>query len=214
VIDATDQPKSLKYPVVRSRRLAMIEDDHIRPLTEFIRFIRREEKLEEEVPYFDPLDGGVEARCLCILEAPGARAVASGFISRNNPDESAKNSFLLYQEAGIPRRDTVLWNIVPWYIGSGTRICSATMSDIEAGYGYLRQLFELLPRLTTVVLVGKKAQKAEGRIRGIRRDLRIFRCPHPSPLFVNNKPGNRDLILDVLRDVSAHLRTHSVAPPE
>jgi uracil-DNA glycosylase len=70
------------------------------------------------------------------------------------------------------------------------------------------------PGFTTVVLVGKKAQKAERRIQGIRPDLRIFRCPHPSPLFVNNKPGNRDLILDVLRDVAAHLGTHSVAPPE
>jgi len=45
-------------------------------------------------------------------------------------------------------------------------------------------------------------------------EIKVFRCPHPSPLFVNNKPGNRSLILDVLRDVSAHPGRQPVSSPE
>ncbi len=77
--------------------------------------------LKTPVPHFDPLDGGINARVLFLLEAPGAKAVASGFVSRNNPDETARNFFDLNMAAGIARRDTVCWNVVPWYIGTGTK---------------------------------------------------------------------------------------------
>ena len=41
----------------------------------------------DEVPDFDPLDGGVEARALFLFEKPGrmtAGQSGSGFISRDN----------------------------------------------------------------------------------------------------------------------------------
>ncbi len=41
--------------------------------------------LHQEIPFFDPLDGDVNARCLFVAEAPGPRAVLSGFVSRDNP---------------------------------------------------------------------------------------------------------------------------------
>jgi uracil-DNA glycosylase len=206
-----DAPKTLGLRAERLRRLELLSQDHIAPLTAFVERIREAEGLDDEVPYFDPLDGGVNARCLCILEAPGAKAVASGFISRNNPDETAKNSFLLYQEAGIPRSETVLWNIVPWYIGDGSRTREADGNDIREGLEYLRKLIQLLPRLQAVVLVGQKAQKVERDIRRANPRLRILRSPHPSPLFVNNKPENRGIILDVLQELAAHLQ---LQPPK
>lgn len=39
-----------------------------------------------------------------------------------------------------------------------------------------------------------------------------FSSPHPSPLFVNNRPGNRDVILGVLREVAKHLDGSGRAP--
>ena len=89
----TDRPKSLGLPEVRAHRLAMIYDAHIAPLTNFIEQVRRTEALGKEIPYFDPLDGGIHAKALIVFEAPGPKAVKSGFISRNNPDEFAKNVF-------------------------------------------------------------------------------------------------------------------------
>ena len=41
-----------------------------------------------------------DAAILYLLEAPGRRAIESGFVSRDNPDETAKNFFLLNIEAG------------------------------------------------------------------------------------------------------------------
>jgi hypothetical protein len=85
------------------------------------------------LPDFDPWDAGIDAEILFLLEAPGARAVASTIVSRNNPDETAKNMFLLHQDACIPRARTLLWNVVPWYIGDGARIRAATPQDLEQG---------------------------------------------------------------------------------
>jgi len=161
------------------------------------------------IPDFDPWDGGVTAEILYLLEAPGAQAVASGFVSRNNPDETAKNFFELNREAGIPRELSVTWNIVPWYIGSGKRIRAATREDISSGSKSLERLLRLLPTLRAVVLVGRKAERAAGIISRACPDVRIFRSPHPSPLFVNNAPGNRDRILRTLREVARHLGLRS-----
>jgi uracil-DNA glycosylase len=90
-------------------------------------------QVQFDIPLFDPLDGGVNAECLFLLEAPGPKAVCTGFVSRNNPDETAKNLMLLSIEAGIDRERTILWNVVPWYIGSGSVIRGATASDVREG---------------------------------------------------------------------------------
>lgn len=172
-------------------------------LAAYVAALRREVGPTAAIPDFDPWDGGAKAELLFLLEAPGARAVRSGFISRNNPDETAKNFFELNRDAGIPRNRTVTWNIVPWYIGTGTRIRAAAQSDIEAGLRALKGLLALLPMLKAVVLIGRKAERAAGFISQLRPGLRVFRSPHPSPLFVNNAPGNRDRILGVLREAAA-----------
>lgn len=65
------------------------------------------------MPYFDPADGGVEARCLFLLEAPGPRAVLSGSVSRDNPDQTAENFSKFLTDAGIDRLNTVIWSTVP-----------------------------------------------------------------------------------------------------
>lgn len=159
------------------------------------------------IPYFDPWDGGVDADVRYILEAPGGEAVRSGFLSRNNPDETAKNFWELNRSAGIPRRRTVTWNVVPWYIGSRTRIRAANGADVKAGSRPLDELLGLLPKLRAVVLIGRKAQRAAGRIARLRPGVRVFRPPHPSPPFVNRAPGNRNGIARVLAEVAKFLRT-------
>lgn len=175
------------------------------PLVAYVAALRQKVGPTVAIPDFDPWDGGAKAELLYLLEAPGAKAVRSGFISRNNPDETAKNFFELNREAGIPRDRTVIWNIVPWYIGTGTRIRAADQSDIGAGLPALAGLLALLPNLKAVVLIGRKAERAAKITSQLRAELRIFRSPHPSPLFVNNAPGNRDRILRVLNEVAACL---------
>lgn len=198
-------PKSLGSAAHRAQRLAELQQPHIRELTAFVERIRVERACGDAVPYFDPADGGSTAECLYVLEAPGPKAVRSGFISRNNPDETAKNWLTLNAEAGLDRKRTVICNIVPWYIGSNGKIRAASSADISAGWPYLLELVDMLPRLSVVVLVGGKAQQIGPRLRSARPSLRQMACPHPSPMFVNRKPENRGILLSSLKEVAVAL---------
>ena len=197
-----DRARLLGDPEARQVRLSQLQKAHIAPLTSFVESLRTEAGPGAAIPYFDPWNGGVEARILFLLEAPGPKAVRSGFVSRNNPDETAKNFFELNLEAAIDRRRTIIWNAVPWYIGTGAKIRAATPADLERGLRPLPRLLDLLPNLQAVVFVGRKAEKARLEVTQLRPNLALFVCPHPSPMFVNHAPGNRDRILLLLRDVA------------
>jgi len=199
-VPRNDCPKSLGNPAEVEARKTLLRQPHISRLTAFVEKIRTTTG-QTKVPYFDPLDGGIEAECLFLLEAPGSRAVHSGFISRNNPDESAKNWFELNREVGIPREQTISWNIVPWYIGSGQKIRPASKKDIQDGLPYLYRLIALLPRLRIVALVGGKAQSISDLLLQRYPAMGIFKLPHPSPLFVNHAPRNRERLKSQLIQV-------------
>jgi hypothetical protein len=90
------QPRVLRYPEAITRRRAMLDLPHIAPLHIFVQSLRFEGR--GVVPDFDPLDGGVAAKVLFLMEKPGpmtddtARSgrVGSGFISRDNDDPTAE----------------------------------------------------------------------------------------------------------------------------
>jgi len=99
------------------------------------------------VPEFDPLDGGVDARVLFLLEKPGRKTVdggsisgrsGSGFISRNNDDPTAAAAIDFMQKAGIPRKLTISWNVIPWW--NGTKKVKA--SELRDGIGCLKELIQ------------------------------------------------------------------------
>ncbi|MBZ2189252.1 uracil-DNA glycosylase [Alcanivorax sp. JB21] len=200
-----DRPKLLRDKTAREARLSQLDEAHVARLTDFVDDLRIRIGPEAAIPYFDPWDGGVGAEALFLLEAPGPKARNSGFMSMNNPDETAKNLFELIHEAEIDRRRIAIWNTVPWYIGSGAKIRPASSSDIASGIESLSNLFQLMPKLRLVVLVGAKAQKAHKHIQNVAPHLGLLSSPHPSPMFVNRRPGNREAILNSLRTVSMSL---------
>ncbi len=197
-----DKPRSLRDPSERETRKDRLDAPRIQPLTALVRRIREERQEEikpEDVPYFVPLDGGIEARCLFLLQDPGPKAVKSCSISRNNDDSTAETFFELNKAATLPREETVSWNIVPWRIGS------VGAKDIEEGIPWLLQLLERLKELEVIVLVGKKAQDAQvvnaiGRRRA-EQSLRLQFMPHPGPMNIRTRSESREKILRVLRDV-------------
>jgi uracil-DNA glycosylase len=197
-----DRPKLLGDPAACAARKAQLYEPHVAQLTSFVESLRAKMGPHAHIPYFDPWDGGVGAELLYLLEAPGPRAVGSAFISRNNPDESAKNFFELNVSAEIARQRTVTWNVVPWYIGTGVKIRAATQADIDAGISSLSDLFALLPHLRAVVLMGRKAQRAASLIRHLRPNQVLLQAPHPSPMFINRAKGNADVISAVLKEAA------------
>jgi hypothetical protein len=173
-----DRPRSLKNAGVRERRLALLAGAHVAPLVAFAADIRARRGVE--VPHFDPLDGGINATILFLMEKPGPMTDASGkgragsgFISRNNDDPTAEATFHFMNSAGIPRCETLIWNVIPWWDGH----IRFTAADRAGALSELSGLVSLLPRLQTVVLVGRTAGKARVHLPG----LRVLDSPHPSP---------------------------------
>jgi uracil-DNA glycosylase len=201
-----DVAKSLADPKIVALRREALAEAHVAPLLAFVEELRR--SAPAGVPDFDPMDGGVNAECLFLLEAPGSKAVGSGFISRNNPDETAKNFFHLNAEAGLARQRTVTWNAVPWYIGTGNRIRAAGKADLKAAEAPLRQLLSLLPHLRVVVLVGRKSQRFASVVQSVASGVSVLQCPHPSPLSLNGRKERRSEILSCLAAVAEILGPH------
>jgi uracil-DNA glycosylase len=205
-----DAPNTLASANERLERAALRTQPHMRGLADFVQRIRDAKGPGFHVPDFDPLDGGDRAQVLFLLEAPGPKAVSSGFISRNNPDQTAKNFFLLNEEAGIARGRTIIWNAVPWYIGSGTKIRPARRDDVREADEWLKELLGTLVSLRFVMFVGQKALHAQGIVRDYCPTVKVLTMPHPSPLFINRAPENRARALAELKELSAQIATGDV----
>lgn len=199
---SSDDTYALKSEDERQRRLEMLSLPHLRPLVEYLKRVKSD--CGHDIPYFDPCDGGVNATVLFLLEAPGRRAVGSTFISRNNPDQTASNMNELLMKAGIPRAITLLWNIVPWYIGDGKRIREARKSDIGQAMPYFLELIHLLPKLREIVLVGKNAQSARAAIQK-HTSVPLVDAPHPSPKNFNSRPHKKTEAIQIFSELATRL---------
>jgi len=173
--------RSLRAPEAREARRMLLAEPHVRPLTAYVDQLRA--CSPDEFPDFDPLDGGVEARMLFLLEKPGPMTSAlrtgragSGFISRDNDDPTAEAIFDFMRKAGIPRRETVLWNLIAGW--NGTR--KVTAREVREGALETLRLVRLLPRLRAVVLVGKRAERAYPLLAA--EAFSLFGSLHPSPI--------------------------------
>ncbi|MBD8908480.1 uracil-DNA glycosylase [Methylorubrum zatmanii] len=204
--DSPEAPKSLRDPAALAARRAMADAPHIRPLRALARRIA--EECHAEVPDPDPLDGGVEARLLLLLETPGPSIGRTGFVSRDNATGTAANLFRFLREAGIARRDTLIWNAVPWVIHTpGALNRAPRRSEAAAAAPYLAPLLVLLPQLAVVVPAGRFAQAAAAPLKEVRPDLPVVPIPHPSPTYVCTSPAVRERILVGLSQAAAWL-TH------
>jgi uracil-DNA glycosylase len=201
----SDSANALRNTEEIDRRMGMLTLQHIAPLIDYARKTATKLGSGHEIPHFDPCDGGINAQILILLEAPGRKAVGSNFISRNNPDPSARNICDLLSEAEIPRSATLLWNIVPWYVGTQSKIRAVRNSDIEVAMPFVRELISLLPHLKAIVLVGRKAQSAKLRLAPLTTG-RFFECPHPSLQALNRNPRHRRDIAKCFESVSAFIR--------
>mgnify|MGYP001765120915 CR=1 FL=1 len=177
---APQAPRSLRDPQVVAHRRSLLKLPHMCPLTDMVDELRAEER--GYVPDMDPLDGGVGARLLFLMEKPGpmtapreAGKQGSGFISRDNDDQTAAAIFGFMNASRIPRDQTLLWNAIPWWNGT-IRI---TPQEWRDGLSRLEALTALLPDLRGVVLVGKKAERARAFL--TERGLSVWASAHPSP---------------------------------
>ncbi len=159
------------------------------------------------VPLPDPADGGDRSRVLVLLEAPGPATnpreerPGSGFISIDNDDGTAANTWELRRQAGLTSGLALHWNIVPRYLGRAS--VKPRAADLADGARALREVAELLTELEVVVLCGRYAQRGWQRhLSDLGERFPVLSTWHPSPLALT-RPERRDHILHTFRQARA-----------
>ncbi|WP_231963253.1 uracil-DNA glycosylase family protein [Pantoea ananatis] len=124
-------------------------------------------------------------------------------MSRDNPGPAQQNLGRFLAEAGIARRDSVLWNTVPWVSDGPQKRPSA--ADIRSGCAWLEDVLAYLPALRVVVLAGAVAAQARGTVSHQCPGVTVLTMPHPSPLSLCTSPAVPENIRRVLREARAAL---------
>jgi hypothetical protein len=120
-----------------------------------------------------------------LLETPGPRAVASRFVSRDNPDPSARNIGKALDDAHLARSDVVLWNVVPHCVSSAEQNRNATASQIRGAIPDCQAFLDTLPRLAVVVFCGHSARRAI-RFLWLPAHVSVLRTFHPGAQAYNH----------------------------
>ena len=152
-------------------RLACVDAPHVRSLNDLAR------RLPGLVPFFDPADAGVAARLLVLMEAPSRRGIENGFVSVDNPTPTGRRMREEMAKADIRPEDRVIWNVVPWYLGDGSKARNPTIAERKAGARHLEGLVPLLPKLRCVLTLGVAAREGW---RSLGSPLFHVAAPHPS----------------------------------
>ncbi|WP_375460592.1 uracil-DNA glycosylase family protein [uncultured Enterovirga sp.] len=185
------------------RRRALSRSPHLGPLRPYLADLRAR---HGDVPDPDPLDGGADARLLLLLETPGPRIRPTMIVSRDNPSGTGRNLRAMMERAGIARRDTLIWNAVPWIIhAEGARNRAPSRAERQAGIAELPALLALLPRLAVAVLAGRSAAMAESALRAARLPLPVLLMGHPSPTIQCTDPAIPARCAAVLAEAAAIL---------
>ncbi|MCC0805483.1 uracil-DNA glycosylase [Methylobacterium sp. W2] len=207
------RPRSLADPEQVAVRRTLRDAAHVAPLRALARRIAAERSAE--VPDPDPQDGGIEARLLLLLETPGPSIGRTGFVSRDNPTGTAANLFRFMAEAGIARRDSLIWNAVPWVIHApGALNRAPRKAEIASAAAYLAPLIDLLPFLAVVVLAGRVAGLSHEPLLRLRPEIPVLAIPHPSPTFVCTSPLVARRIVEGLGQAAAILLPYRTSPAE
>ncbi|HEY8611209.1 MAG TPA: uracil-DNA glycosylase [Roseomonas sp.] len=197
---------ALSDPQERAARHALLRDAvHTAPIRALAQRIR--EATGRPVPEPDPLDGGAEARLLLLLETPGPRMMEDSIVSRDKPGGTGANLRRFLDAARIPRRETLIWNAVPWMIHvPGALNRAPRAAELRFGLAWIPPLLDAMPRLRVAVLAGRVAAEAGPAIRSVRPGLSVLAMPHPSPTYVCTSPEVPARIMVTLKEAAARLR--------
>ncbi|HCQ59582.1 MAG TPA: uracil-DNA glycosylase [Sulfitobacter sp.] len=191
----------LSTPAARAARLAALDAPHMHRLNAYCRGLR---DLSQDVPWFDPFDGGEHASVLILLERPARRGEHPRFVSRDNPSPTQRNLKRSLEQAGLKRSATLIWNVVPWLPSPGTkRNRQPSAGELEEGFDRLAPLLQILKNLRLVVLAGRSASRARIVVSRAGPDLIVLEMPHPSPVHVNTDPTIRERLDACLRQAAS-----------
>lgn len=166
----------------------------------------------EVIPYADPAAAADGVRVLLLFQDPSEAAeTGSGFISRHNNDQTARNAYEAHELADINYSTVLHWNVVPWWASKNPAFPGRTaQKEAPRARLFLMELLELMnPAPAVVVVSGGAAQQAwrmatSRGLPGHCARLEVLQCPHPSPLSYprrDKKTGvlNKSIIVDTFQ---------------
>lgn len=175
----------------------------------FLRTLRRKYPPNKYyIPSFEstngPLGRGSEAKLLLLFEKPGPKTDksrgGSGKISQHNNDPTARATKSFLKKAGIKSRDIIIWNA----ISAWNKTIAITSRERKTAHEDLTRLINMLPKLQSIILVGKEAKKIARRID--LKNFYVFESLHPSPHNHARRPKLWSQIPTVWRRAKRSLR--------
>jgi uracil-DNA glycosylase len=153
----------------------------------------------KSMPYFDPLDGGIEARVLILLESPTRSGPYPRFASRDNRSPTQVNLNQCLEQSGLTRKESVLWNAYPWLPDKFGAHRTLPIASITKGMLALTSVLKMLPNIEVAVLAGSLARKASSMICRYISCIEIIETFNPSPKSLSVDRSRRDHIIDALK---------------
>src|SRR5258708_31328935 len=170
-------------------RERLLSAAHVLPLMDLVRALRAQ---GYQVPNVDPYDGGIYAQALFLLESPGPQAVGTQFISRDNPDPSAKNMSRSLDQAGFKRSQTFLWNVVPYCVSTLEQKRNATPAQVRCAAADTQLFIDCLRELKVVIFCGRRAQGAQQCLR-LPTGVHGLQTFHPGAMAFNHARCREDI---------------------
>lgn len=202
-----------RSPHSQASKHKRLDEPHVGPLNALVGSWRVE-RSTNHIPWFDPDDGGVNARVMILMESPAPTTVSetgSGVCSEDNGDPSNRQLSRLRAQAGIPRAQCLKWNMVPWSTRQpGGSDSAPTRSEIESAVPYLLQLLDLTQELDVVVALGKVASAGlmSATSAGASTLYRVVAAPHPSQRNAAAREESLERIARAFRLVANHIGVH------
>jgi uracil-DNA glycosylase len=199
----TPRPLGNPLNVSDRKKLKNLYANHVAPLNQLVDRIRTSDHGDDTVPYFDPAGAGINALVLILQQDPSrVAAEETGFISPDNPDETADNTTWLRNEAGLKSEELVHWNIIPWYVGK-----KDIKKEIDKAKPFLIETVSLLQELKVVVCMGNNARNGWDKampynpsVPGWKSEaisslsgLLVLSCPHPSWRNIRGANKNKNI---------------------
>ena len=203
---------------MRISKLARLDQDHVAVLSELVRSWRQGPDGRRTVPWFDPDGGGVRARVLLLMEAPGPHTLRDGddgFCSEENADPTNRAMRAARARAGLDERECLKWNVVPWTpTDRDGRWTSPRVADLEAARPALVAMLRRLPELRAVITFGAPA--LSGLMRALTSEpptvvVPVLGVPHPSQRNTRHREESRRRIATAFE--WAALRANDGSPP-
>ncbi|EFJ1749927.1 uracil-DNA glycosylase [Escherichia coli] len=194
---------TLKNKEITRQRYESLYLPHIAPLT---RWVQSYKKNGTDMPWFDPADGGINARILILLQSPAKSELSPRFVSQDNPGPSQQNLNRFLKQAKIKRQNIIIWNAIPWLMPTNTKIIP-TRENINKGLNIIKSLMPLLKNVRVILLAGSVASKTRIFFEKEYPHIVLLNMPHPSPLSLCRSPDISTKIKDTLQQ--AYLLTAS-----